>query len=80
MGQGGIMKLQSMTKDNPFYFNYVFGQYDLQRAKIKWWHYPALWFRQTYVQASGGYVYYFKRNGRGQIFLMKVEKIDKETK
>ena len=49
------------SKDNPFYSNHVFKKIDIDRAIIKWWQYPLLWFIPTYVQISDGYAFKFKR-------------------
>lgn len=58
-------------KENPFYHNYVFSEYDLDRVTIKKWQYPLLWFLPTYVQLADGFEFYYKRfNGR--IYLMDV--------
>jgi len=63
-------------KDNPFYYNYLFSELDLDRITIKWWQYPVLWLLPTYVQITlDGYVAYFK-TFRGQYFLMKMEKFN----
>jgi len=61
--------------ENPFYHNYVFNSADLHRAIIKWWMYPILWFKTTYVQIGDGYAFHFKKTSDGRIFLMKTEKI-----
>ena len=53
--------------DNPFYNN--------ERAIIKWWQYPILWFLTTYVQINEGHVWYYKL-WNGQIFLIKSEKLE----
>ena len=60
--------------ENPFYFNYVFGDRDLRRTKIKWWQHPILWLKPTYVQLNDGLVFFFKRDGQGRIYLMDVKK------
>ena len=62
-------------KINPFYYNYVFRELDITRITIKWWEYPLLWFRTTYVQISDGYAWYFKTDGTGRVFLIKYEKL-----
>ena len=60
-------------KDNPFSNNYVFKYCnDANRKKIKWWRYPSLWFRSTYVQLSGAWAFYYKMSG-GKIYLLSVE-------
>jgi hypothetical protein len=60
---------------NPFNYNYVFSEVDLARAKIKWWSYPLLWLKPTFVQCSEGYAWHFKRGRYGEIYLMKVEEL-----
>lgn len=59
--------------DNPFFSNYLFSAADLQRLRIRWWEYPLLWFRPTYVQIADGHVFHFKIGGRGEIYLMRTE-------
>lgn len=66
----------SSTQDNPFYHNYVFSQFDLERVKIKWYDYPLLFFKPSYVQFNDGYTFVFKMDSSGRIFLMNVEKMD----
>jgi len=61
--------------DNPFYHNYVFSKFDLNRHRIKWWEYPFLLFCKTYVQFSDGYAFFFKYGLGGRYFLMKVERL-----
>lgn len=63
------------NKDNPFYDNHIFNEADLHRAIIKWWSYPLLWFKPTYVQISEGYVYHYKLDSSGRIFMIKAEKL-----
>ena len=58
--------------ENPFYFNYVFTKKDINRCVGKLWHYPRFWFKTTYVQICGGYVFYFRLNDV-EIFLIKIE-------
>ena len=60
---------------NPFYFNYIFSEFDLERVKIKWFKYPFLWLLPTYVQINDGYVYHFKL-WNGKIFFMSGEKLN----
>lgn len=60
--------------DNPFYNNYIFSKKDLLRAVIKWWHYPSLILRTTYIQlTSDGYIVHFKTTADGRIFILKME-------
>ncbi len=70
------------SKDNPFYHNYVFSSFDLDRVKIKWWEYPFLVFLTTYMQIStdSDHIIYYKR-WNGKYYIMKTinEKDWKET-
>jgi hypothetical protein len=61
--------------DNPFYDNHIFTSFDRKRYKIKWWQYPILWFRPTYIQINDGYVFKYKTTADGRIFLLRCEKI-----
>ena len=70
----GIEAMTSPRRENPFYNNYVFNKADLERALIKWWEYPFLFFLTTYVQINDGYVWYYK-TFRGKIYYMKSEKL-----
>jgi len=65
---------EKANTDNPFCQNYLFSENDLNRAKIKKWQYPLLFFLPTYVQLSDGYEIHFKL-WQGRIFLMKMVKI-----
>ena len=47
--------------ENPFYHNYIFSRFDINRVKIRWHQYPWLFFLTTYVQVSEGYVFKFKQ-------------------
>ncbi len=62
-------------QDNPFYDNHVFTKFDLNRIRIKWWEYPFLYFKRTYVQINDGYVFHYKMASDGRIFLVKHELI-----
>ena len=62
-----------VSTENPFYRNYVFNEADLCRAIIKWWHYPILWFRPTYVQVTDGHAFHFKTTADGRIWIVKME-------
>lgn len=64
----------SKKTNNPFYNNYLFTKEDLNRALIKWWEYPFLFFLTTYVQINEGYVWYYK-TFRGRIYYIKSEPI-----
>ena len=66
--------MTSVKKENPFYNNYVFSEYDKSRCDIKWWEYPFLFFLRTLIQINDGYVFYFKMFG-GRIYLMKIKEI-----
>lgn len=63
------------SKDNPFYSNHVFKKIDIDRAIIKWWQYPLLWFIPTYVQISDGYAFKFKRTPDGRVWIMGFDKL-----
>jgi len=47
--------------DNPFYHNYVFRDFDINRVKIPKWQYPFLWFLPTYVQLTENYAIKYKQ-------------------
>ena len=62
----------NIKTDNPFFYNYLWSDKDLDRMKIKMWQYPLLWFLPTYVTVSCGIAWHYKRFN-GKIFLMKSE-------
>jgi hypothetical protein len=64
-----------MKHDNPFYYNYLFSKEDINRRKIKWWMYPFLWFKTTYIQVNDGYLFKFKIDRDGCIYLMETVKL-----
>ena len=64
---------------NPFYHNYVFHDYDINRFKISKWEYPILFFLRTYVQISENYLIKYKK-WRGQYFIVGFEKWPSTTK
>jgi hypothetical protein len=59
--------------DNPFYSNHVFGDFDRDRISLDltWGERILLFFKPTYVQLSGDYVYFYKRL-RSRYYLIKV--------
>ena len=63
-----------MKIDNPFFYNYVFSEEDLNRCAIKKWEYPFLFFLPTHVACSDGYAWFYKRWG-GEIYLVKYEEL-----
>jgi hypothetical protein len=60
--------------ENPFYHNYVFKKFDLERVIIKKWKYPFLFFLRTYVQIQDGYVFKYKQ-WRNKYYLMGTEEL-----
>ena len=64
-----------IPKENPFFHNYVFGVFDLNRVKIKWYEYPVLCFKPAYVQLNEGYAFTYKQIGN-RYYLMKVEEFE----
>jgi len=55
---------------NPFYYNYVFSEFDLKRTKIKWWECLYIWLFPTYVQLNGENEFHYKHIG-GKYYLIK---------
>ena len=62
---------------NPFYYNYVFKDFDINRIKISKWQYPLLWFLPTYVQLTLNYAIKYKVWG-GRYYVMGFEKWGEE--
>lgn len=62
-------------RDNPFYDNRVFSEFDIDRVTIKRWERLWLWILPTYVQVSEGYAFHYKIGLDGAIYLMKEEKL-----
>ena len=55
---------ETKVEPNPFYHDYVFSRADIDRAKIKLWQWPILWFGPTYIQlTSDGYDVRYKQVG-----------------
>lgn len=69
------MRETPMSIGNPFYENYVFTEWDLFRVQIKWWQYPWLIFKRTFIQVNDGYAFHYKLGGDGMIYLMKTERV-----
>jgi len=67
------------NQSNPFYNTYVFTKQDLDRVKIKWWHYPILLFRPMYCQIIEGHMVLYKTTSDGRIFLLNIEKLEDIT-
>jgi len=63
--------------DNPFQFNYVFSNEDIERQRLTWVQKLEVWFLPTYVQISDGLVFYYKTSG-GRYWLMKAEALMKD--
>ena len=63
-------------KENPFYRNYLFSEEDVQRAIFSRWNLLWLWIFPTHVQVSEGYAFHFKTTPSGQIWVMKIDKLD----
>ena len=53
--------MTELLKDNPFYSNHVFTQFDLNRVEIDKWTKRLLFFLPTYFQLADGYVFFYKR-------------------
>ncbi len=49
--------------DNPFYRNFLFSEFDIQRHTFKKWHHPILWLKPTWVQIADGYAFFYKLSG-----------------
>jgi hypothetical protein len=64
--------------ENPYYNNYIFSEFDLGRAKIKWWQYPILWFLPTYIQLGEGWEFHYKK-WNGKYYLIKAWRFPKSS-
>ena len=63
---------------NPFYHNYAFSCFDLNRPFIKWYEWIYLWMLPTYVQLNEGLEFHFKLC-QGRIFLIEVKNMESAT-
>lgn len=60
MGTVYTYQIKASKYDNPFYHNYVFKDFDINRVKISKWEYPILFFLTTYVQLTDNYIIKYK--------------------
>lgn len=68
-----------MNYKNPFYHNYIFNDFDINRFKISKWDYPILFFLRTYVQLTENYAIKYKV-WRNQYFVVGFERWPDTTK
>ena len=59
------------------YDNHVFSKEDIERAIIKKWQYPLLFFLPTYVQLNEGFEFHYKFF-QGQYYLMKTKPFNQQ--
>jgi len=66
---------------NPFYNNHVFSQEDIKRVtlKLNLLERISLFFKPTFCQVSEGYAWKYKIGKGGVYYLLKYEKIFKDT-
>lgn len=64
----------SNSRDNPFYYNYVFSKEDLNRCRPSFWSRLDFLFCPTYVQISDGFIVLYKKKNN-QYLITKFEKL-----